>query len=65
MRQELTDRERQVLSSLAAGKRNKEVAAALGLSIRSVENYRERLMLKSGCSSTFQLAVWATRQQYV
>lgn len=42
----LTPRERQVLQGVASGKTNKEIAALLGLSSRTVESYRESLMRK-------------------
>jgi DNA-binding CsgD family transcriptional regulator len=35
------------------------------LHVRTIEGYRERLKLKSGCTSTFQLAVWAVKRRYV
>lgn len=42
----LTRRERDVLAGVTAGKTNKQVAAELGLSPRTVESYRESLMRK-------------------
>lgn len=42
----LTDRERQVLSGIAAGSTSKMIAQQLGLSPRTVEAYRENLMRK-------------------
>jgi two-component system response regulator NreC len=42
----LTSRERDVLGGIAAGGTNKEIAARLGLSPRTVESYRESLMRK-------------------
>jgi len=42
----LTRRERQVLEGIASGATNKEIAAQLGLSHRTVESYRESLMRK-------------------
>jgi DNA-binding NarL/FixJ family response regulator len=44
----LTRRERQVLSGVAEGSTNKQIAVALGLSPRTVESYRESLMRKLG-----------------
>jgi DNA-binding NarL/FixJ family response regulator len=44
----LTRRERDVLLGVTRGQTNKEVAAALGLSPRTVESYRESLMRKLG-----------------
>jgi two-component system, NarL family, nitrate/nitrite response regulator NarL len=42
----LSTRERQVLTLIAEGLSNKEMAAALGVSVRTVETHRERLMAK-------------------
>jgi DNA-binding NarL/FixJ family response regulator len=42
----LTDRERQVLTGIAAGSTSKIIAQQLGLSPRTVEAYRENLMRK-------------------
>jgi DNA-binding NarL/FixJ family response regulator len=43
---ELTDRERDVLGLIAAGKRNSEIAAALGLSDKTVRNHVSNVLLK-------------------
>ena len=42
----LTPREREVLQLIAEGKANKETAAGLGISIKTVEKHREHLMRK-------------------
>ena len=42
----LTERERQVLAGIAAGSTSKAIALQLGLSPRTVEAYREKLMRK-------------------
>jgi DNA-binding NarL/FixJ family response regulator len=44
----LTGREREVLVHIARGSLNKEIAAALGISIRTVEAHRDNLMRKLG-----------------
>ncbi len=44
----LTRRERQVLNGIVAGSTNRQIAAELGLSSRTVESYRESLMRKLG-----------------
>jgi DNA-binding NarL/FixJ family response regulator len=44
----LTPREREVLRGIANGQTNKEVAAALGISHRTVETHRENVMRKLG-----------------
>lgn len=42
----LTEREREVLDRVVAGKHNREVAAELGISPRTVEVYKSRMMEK-------------------
>lgn len=42
----LTPREREVLDLVAAGRHNREIAAALGISPRTVEVYKARMMEK-------------------
>jgi DNA-binding NarL/FixJ family response regulator len=51
----LTPREREVLMGIAEGHTNKEIAAALGLSSRTVESYRESLMRKLGIYTVAEL----------
>jgi len=55
----LTRRERDVLLGVASGKTNKEIAADLGLSVRTVESYRETLIRKLGIPSAAGLARFA------
>lgn len=49
---ELTRREREVVALLAKGKSSKEIAIDLGLSYRTVEIYRSKLLKKYGVKST-------------
>jgi two-component system nitrate/nitrite response regulator NarL len=42
----LTNREREVLTFIADGFSNKEIAAQLGVGVRTVETHRERIMRK-------------------
>lgn len=51
----LTDKEREVLDHVLAGRTNKEIAEALGLSVRAVEDRRARLMKKTGANSLAEL----------
>jgi RNA polymerase sigma factor (sigma-70 family) len=48
----LTARERQVLEMVVAGKPNREIAAALGLSAKTIEVHRAHLMRKLHANST-------------
>ena len=51
----LTARERQIARSLVSGKSSKQIAAELGISFRTVEAHRARLMRKFDVSSTSEL----------
>jgi DNA-binding NarL/FixJ family response regulator len=51
----LSAREREVLRFIAAGHTNREAAEELGLSIKTVEGYRARLMRKLGAHSRVDL----------
>lgn len=51
----LSPREREVMDLLVLGKANKEVADQLGLSTRTVEGHRARLMEKLSCTSLAEL----------
>jgi DNA-binding NarL/FixJ family response regulator len=60
---ELTAREIEVLSCLAAGMSNKQVARSLGISIRTVAVHVSNLLRKTGSASRTEAAVWAVRNQ--
>ncbi len=51
----LTAREREVLELVAAGKANKEIAVALGLSTKTVEVHRAHVMSKMAADSLAEL----------
>jgi two-component system response regulator FixJ len=58
----LSPRERQVLEALAAGRRNKVIAYDLGISVRTVEVHRARMMERLGVrqlAEAIRLAVMA------
>jgi DNA-binding NarL/FixJ family response regulator len=55
----LTGREREVLAGVAQGRTNKEIAAALGISHRTVETHRESLMRKLGIHTVAGLTRFA------
>jgi len=58
----LTAREREVLQLVAEGKTTKEVADVLGLSAKTAESYRGRLMQKLEIHETAGLVRYAIRQ---
>lgn len=60
-REDLSMRERDVLRLLAEGKRTKEIAYALGISPKTVETYRGRIMAKLGIDSVPGLVKFAIR----
>ena len=55
----LTPRERDVMALAATGRPNKEIARELGISYRTVEIHRGRLMHKMGAASVVELAEMA------
>ena len=61
----LTDRERDVVRLLAQGSSNKEVATALGISIRTAETHRAALMRKLGLGSLAALVRYAIRNNII
>jgi two-component system, NarL family, response regulator NreC len=61
-RPRLSERESAVLRLIAAGRRNKEIAEQLGVSVKSVETYRRRLLQKLGYSSTAEVVRYAVRE---
>ncbi len=57
----LTDREREVLQKTAEGHTTKDIAAALGISIKTVETHRRNIMEKLQMSSVAELTKYAIR----
>jgi two-component system response regulator NreC len=58
----LTDREREIFQLLTEGKRNAEIAVLLGISPKTVDNHRTRLMEKIGVHSAAELLRFAARR---
>ena len=56
----LTERERDVLVLVIAGKTSKVIALELDISIKTVENHRHNIMAKAGVTSVAQLIAWAS-----
>jgi DNA-binding NarL/FixJ family response regulator len=62
---QLTPRESEIIRLLAEGKANKEIAAALGIAIRTVETHRAKIMFKLGIHSSNELVRYAIRNKIV
>jgi two-component system response regulator NreC len=58
----LSSRERQVLQLLAEGKKTREVAALLGLNVKTAESHRTRIMKKLELKETAGLVRYALRE---
>jgi len=61
----LTPREREVVQLLAEGKSTKEVAVALGLSVKTAETHRSNIMRKLQLHSVSDLVMYAVRNNIV
>jgi DNA-binding NarL/FixJ family response regulator len=61
----LTPREREVVQLLAEGHTNKEVAAALGISVKTAETHRTNVMQKLGVHSLSELIRYAVRNNII
>jgi DNA-binding NarL/FixJ family response regulator len=64
-RNALTPRQRETIQLLAEGKSNKEVAARLGISVKTVEAHRANIMLKLNLHSVTELVHYAIRNDIV
>ena len=56
---DLTDREREILNLLAAGRSNKEIARELGISDATVKVHIKHVLRKLSLKSRLEAAVWA------
>ncbi len=65
VRDPLTTREREVLQLIAEGKTTKEVAVLLGVSVKTAESHRARIMDKLNIHDTANLVRYAVRQGLV
>ena len=57
---EMSEREREVLAGMLAGKTNKEIGRDIGLSPRTVETHRARVMQRLGVQTLSQAVLIAT-----
>lgn len=59
---DLTEREREILRMVAAGKPNKQIAAELVISERTARTHVSNILRKLGLASRTQAALWAVRE---
>lgn len=64
-RNRLTPREREIVQLLAEGKSSREVADALGLSVKTAETHRANIMRKLNLHSVSDLVLYAVRNNIV
>lgn len=61
----LTSREREVLQLLAEGLANKRIASSLGITTKTAETHRARIMAKLGLHSISELVRYAIRNRII
>jgi DNA-binding NarL/FixJ family response regulator len=62
---DLTIREKQVLTMVAEGKKSKDVAELLSISIRTVEHHRANIMKKTNIGNTAELIKYAIQKGFI
>jgi DNA-binding NarL/FixJ family response regulator len=65
LRNRLTSREREIVQLLAEGKSSKEVAAALGISVKTAETHRANIMRKLEMHSVSEVVRYAVKNQII
>ncbi len=60
----LSPRQREILRQIGKGESNKEIAADLGISVKTVETHRARMMESLGCRHANDLLLLAARHQH-
>ena len=65
MRKSLTSREREIVQLVAEGKSSKEVAIALGISVKTAETHRSNILRKLGMHSVSELVRYAIKHYMI
>ena len=65
LRNRLTPREREIVQLLAEGKSSKEVAATLGISVKTAETHRANIMRKLEVHSVSEVVRYAVKNQII
>jgi len=61
-RRMLSAREREILQRIADGERTRQIAARIGVSTKTIETYRRRVMEKLRLRSVAELTKYAVRE---
>jgi two-component system, NarL family, response regulator NreC len=59
---DLTNREREVFHLIVEGRTTKEIARRLGISVKTAENHRSRVMAKLGARNSAEIVRYAARK---
>jgi|HubBroStandDraft_1064217.scaffolds.fasta_scaffold1072792_2 DNA-binding NarL/FixJ family response regulator len=65
MKRDLSARETEILLLLVEGESNRAVAERLGISVRTVEGHRARLMLKLKFKNLVEVVKYAVRNNFI
>jgi DNA-binding CsgD family transcriptional regulator len=65
LNEELSEREREVLRSIAAGQPNKQIADALGISVATARNHIQHILRKLGVHSKLEAIALAFKEDWV
>ncbi|HPX51609.1 MAG TPA: response regulator transcription factor [Deltaproteobacteria bacterium] len=65
MHEVLSDREYQVMHMISTGKSVKEIAEALGLSVKTVSTYRSRIMEKMNMKNNAEIVLYAVQNKLI
>jgi DNA-binding NarL/FixJ family response regulator len=65
LRNRLTSREREIVQLLAEGKSSKEVAVALGISVKTADTHRANIMRKLAMHSVSEVVRYAVKNQII
>jgi len=57
--------EMEIIRLLAEGKANKEIASTLGITVRTVETHRAKIMMKLGLHSLTEVIHYAIRHKII
>jgi DNA-binding NarL/FixJ family response regulator len=61
----LTSRQREIIQLLAEGQSSKEIAVALGLSVKTAETHRANIMKRLNCHSASEIVRYAVRNNII